>query len=145
MLLEPIFRSNQKVYTTVMIKDFDNVDLFLKELKHPLIKEINDIRFLILGADKNISEHIKWNAPSYCYKGEDRITFRFNKKDSIELIFHRGAKVKDSRNFVFEDRSELINWITKDRGTVIFQNRNDIAVKKKDFVKIVKRWMKETV
>jgi hypothetical protein len=30
----------------------------------------------VLASDDGITEHVKWNAPSFCYAGVDRVTFR---------------------------------------------------------------------
>jgi hypothetical protein len=47
----------------------DEVDRFLRDLDHPLKEEIVAVRDIILGADKEITEHIKWNAPASATKG----------------------------------------------------------------------------
>lgn len=120
------------------------VTRFLSTLKHPLKKEVAELRALILSADKDITEHIKWNAPSFCFRGEDRITFTLNKPDRIQLVFHRGAKVKRATGFVFVDKSGLIEWKTQDRGVVTFLDAKGIAQKKTTFIALVRHWMKET-
>lgn len=120
------------------------VDQFIQTLEHPFKDEIVKVREIILGADENITEHIKWNAPSFCYQGDDRITFRLHPPKNIQLIFHRGAKVKDSTVFSFDDSTGIIQWITKDRGTVTFENMEDIEEHKEDLKNLVKEWMKVT-
>ena len=39
---------------------------FLNNLEHPLKNEIEEVRKIILSVDEQITEHIKWNAPSFC-------------------------------------------------------------------------------
>lgn len=68
------------------------VTKFLDDLHHPLRPEIEQLRLIILGADRNIQENIKWNGPNYCFDNEDRITMRVQPPKQIQLIFHRGAK-----------------------------------------------------
>ncbi len=85
----------------------DAVDHFLQGLDHPLKEEIEDIRLAILRSNDRITEQIKWKAPSFCYHGDDRVTFKLHPPDRIQIIFHRGAKVKDARDFAFEDRTGL--------------------------------------
>ena len=46
--------------------DHHNVSDFLIELKHPLKKEMEAIRKIILKSNSELTEHIKWNAPSFC-------------------------------------------------------------------------------
>ena len=49
-------------------------------------------------------EHVKWNAPSFCYAGVDRVTFRLQPGNRLQLVLHRGAKVRDdAADFRFED------------------------------------------
>lgn len=114
---------------------------FLLALNHPFEKEIEEVRDSILGADEGISEHIKWNAPSYVFNGVDRITFRLHPPKNIQLIFHRGVEVKDNANFSFTDPSGLIQWKTKDRGVVTFTDMDDFIAKRSDFTSLVKAWI----
>jgi hypothetical protein len=120
------------------------VEEFIKNLDHPYKKEIVAIRMIILHADPQITEQIKWNAPSFCVNGDDRITFRLQPPNHAQLIFHRGAKVKDATNFSFDDPTNLIKWVTKDRGTVTFQNMEEVLLHEKDLQELVKRWIEKT-
>lgn len=52
---------------TVKLTGPEQVALFLKELEHPLKDEIEEVRKIILSAADDITEQIKWNAPSFCY------------------------------------------------------------------------------
>ena len=118
------------------------VNQYMEKLDHPLKAEIERVRELILGSDSQITEHIKWNAPSFCYQGEDRVTFRlFPAVDSIQLIFHRGAKVKASTDFAFQDESGLLKWLAQDRATLLFHDSNEIEDKSTLFKNLVSRWM----
>jgi len=78
---------------------------FMKNLKHPLKESMEVVREVILNANKGITEHIKWNSPSYCFEGEDRVTFNVHKNDNIMMVFHRGASLKDRRGkrILFKD------------------------------------------
>ena len=120
------------------------VEILLKNLDHPLKREIEEVRKIILGANEAITEQVKWNAPSFCYKGDDRITFNFHKKDLIQLIFHRGARVKDNADFKFNDGTGLIEWLAKDRGVVRFKNMNEVEEKRKALSRVADQWMTET-
>ncbi len=48
----------------------DKVDEFLENLSHPLKAEVEAVRSIIKGVNKDINEEIKWKAPSFNYKGE---------------------------------------------------------------------------
>ena len=48
-------------------------DLFMSGLDHPLKEGVERLRVAILNSNDGITEHVKWNAPSFCYAGEDRV------------------------------------------------------------------------
>ena len=43
---------------------------FMGRLEHPLKEGIEQLRAAILGSNDQITEHMKWNAPSFRYSGE---------------------------------------------------------------------------
>ena len=120
------------------------VDQFLAQLKHPLKAEVERVREIILGANPAITEQIKWRAPSFCINGDDRVTFRLNPPRDVQLIFHRGAKVKDTTGFSFTDESGLMTWLAPDRATVSFQDMPEIESSRVALAALVDRWMKAT-
>jgi hypothetical protein len=121
------------------------VDRFLAGLEHPLKAEIERVRAIILAADPEITERIKWNAPSFCYQGDDRVTMKLHPPASLQLIFHRGAKVKDSANFTFADDSGLLKWAAKDRGIVTLRDMAEVEANEAALTGLVNSWMHATV
>ncbi|MBW7454197.1 DUF1801 domain-containing protein [Paenibacillus sepulcri] len=115
------------------------VNEYMNNLEHPLKKEIEAVRTIILSADKQISEHIKWNAPSFCYGNEDRMTFNLHGKGFFRLVFHCGAKLKDgtAQKPMFEDATGLLDWAVSDRALVRFTDMNDVEAKKEKLVELV--------
>lgn len=122
------------------------VAAFLANLEHPMKDGILALRKTILGANSDLTEQIKWNAPSFCHGGDDRITFRLppNGKGGVQLIFHRGAKTKDTTDFKFTDPSGLVEWAASDRGVVTFKDADAIAPNTANLVKLVQAWLKAT-
>lgn len=116
---------------------------FLHKLEHPLKNEIVEVRNIILKSNEQLSEHIKWNAPSFCYNNEDRITFNLRGKEYFQLVFHCGAKVKEdkSETLLFEDSTGLLNWITNDRATIKFTNMNDVRAKQNKLAEVIMKWL----
>jgi hypothetical protein len=111
-------------------------------LHHPLKEGVEQLRTAILDSNDQITEHIKWNAPSFRYAGEDRVTFRLYPEDRVQLIFHRGAKVRsDSADFAFEDHTGLLRWVAADRAVVALGDVKDAEAKKRDLVEVVNRWV----
>lgn len=69
---------------------------------------------------------------------------KLHPQDSIQLIFHRGAKVKDSKDFVFNDSTGLLKWVTDDRAIVTLHEMKDVEAKKAALAKVVNEWMEST-
>lgn len=114
-------------------------------LDHPRKSEVEELRAAILASNPDITERIKWNAPSFCYHDEDRVTFRLQPGNRVELIFHRGAKVRsDADAFAFADPTGLLSWASSDRGVVTVADREDLKAKEADIVKLVNLWMEAT-
>lgn len=115
----------------------DKVDEFLREVNHPLKAEIEALRSIIKGVNKDINEEIKWNAPSFNYKGEYPVTFNLRETERIHLVFHNPhiAKVK----------SKLLEGNYVDRRMTYFVDMKDIKAKRpvlekalKDLIKLQK-------
>jgi hypothetical protein len=118
------------------------VDRFMKSLNHPLKEGVEQLRTAILDSNDRITEHIKWNAPSFRYAGEDRVTFRLYPEDRVQLIFHRGAKVRsDTADFTFDDQTGLLRWVAADRAVVPLRDAKDAEAKQRDLVEVVNRWV----
>lgn len=95
-----------------------SVDEFLDKLSHRRISEIRSLRSILLNVGPEVSERVKWNAPSFCWDADDRITMRLQPGDRLELIFHRGAKPKQAAHFNFVDTTGRIKWVADDRGVL---------------------------
>jgi hypothetical protein len=118
------------------------VDRFMEGLDHPLKDGIEQLRAAILDSNDQITEHIKWKAPSFCYADEDRVTFRLYPKDRVQLIFHRGAKVRsDAADFAFEDDTGILRWVANDRAVVGLRDAEDVDAKLPALVEVVNRWV----
>jgi hypothetical protein len=89
----------------------------------PSKRGVEQLRAAILDSNDDITEHVKWNAPSFRYAGEDRATFRLFPEDRVQLVFHRGSKVKDDAgNFAFDDETSLFRWVAADRAVVALRD-----------------------
>jgi hypothetical protein len=125
--------------------DSDKVATFMLELTHDRKAEVKQLRIAILAPPLGLTEHIKWNAPSFCIDGDDRITFRLQPGDRLELIFHRGAKKRsDTATFTFTDPSGLMKLLTPDRGVVVLANAAATAHHMPEILHLVEAWVTAT-
>ena len=112
----------------------DKVDEFLRELNHPLTAEIEAVRSIIKGVNKDIAEEIKWKAPSFNYKGEYLVTFNLWETKRIHLVFHNPqiAKVKSS----------ILEGNYENRRMTYFADMKDIKAKRPLLEKALKDLIK---
>jgi uncharacterized protein YdhG (YjbR/CyaY superfamily) len=64
------------------------VQKYMDDLEHPLKAEIQAVRDIIKGVHPEIQEEVKWNAPSYSYKGNYLVTFNLRATQHVHLVFH---------------------------------------------------------
>lgn len=122
------------------------VTTFLDSQNHPFRKEIEALRKLILSANKELIENIKWNGPNYVYKNEDRITMRIQPPKQVQLIFHCGAKVKaQPKTKLIKTDFGLLEWKGNDRAVATFKTFQNIEKSKTNLIQIVKEWIKTSV
>ncbi|MBK6731350.1 MAG: DUF1801 domain-containing protein [Bacteroidetes bacterium] len=120
---------------------------FLDEQKHSFRKEIDQLRIIILSADGNLTENIKWNGPNYSFENEDRITMRIQPPTTkqIQIIFHRGAKKQEQpKDKLIKENSKLLIWKENDRAIATFKNMTEIENAKTELMEIVKNWVNKT-
>lgn len=123
------------------VNNSSKVDEFMVSLEHPLKVEIEAVRALILGADKRINESVKWNAPSFYIK-EHFATFKLRPMETIQVVFHTGAKVRaDITDVDIDDPSGLLKWVAKDRGVATLADMKDIESKKIALIAVVRGWI----
>ena len=132
--------------TTAKPSEPEKVDAYIKRLKHPLKVVVVSLRKIILEADPEIGEEIKWNAPTYFYTGEMEesdpklykrylIVFNLFKKDCIRLVFWGGGKVNDKSGFLQGDYAD-------GRRLALFHNMEDVKSNKKHLLNALKQQLK---
>lgn len=122
----------------------DDVDAFVAGLKHPLAADIDAVRRIVLGVDPSIEEGVKWNAPSF-RTTEWFATLGVRSRDTMQLVFHRGAKVKDNATGGMDvpDPDGLIRWLSNDRCLVTLGKGAEISKHRKAFEAIVRAWIRQ--
>lgn len=122
---------NGKVPTkkkTTSSTDAVKVEEYMKKLKHPLKAEIEAVRSIIKKSNADISERIKWNAPSY-YSKEDMVTFNHRNEKQVHLVFHHPAIVKI--------KSPLLEGDYKDRRMLYLKEMKAVRKNKKELERIM--------
>lgn len=116
------------------------VDEFMARLDHPLKREIESIRRLIVEAHSSIAEGIKWNSPSF-RTTEYFATMHLRSKHSVGVILHVGAKARKISVSV-ADPTGLLRWLGRDRAMLEFSDLHDIRSKKAAFENVLRQWIR---
>jgi hypothetical protein len=122
------------------------VDGYMKKLKHPLLPVVVELRKIILSADKNIGEEIKWNAPCFFFTGPMKpfnpkeykrfiVGFNFFQKDCIRMIFLTGAKINDKSGLLSGDYED-------GRRLAHFKSLKEVKEKEKHLRAALKKWLR---
>jgi hypothetical protein len=119
-------------------------DAFMAALTHAAAPQMQRVRDLIRTALPALTERIKWNGPSFCHDGDDRITLGFDPKGRVRAILHRGVKVKDPTGFTFADPDTLAAWPAPDRAVITFASAEDLETKTPAFTAFCERWIEAT-
>ena len=102
---------------------------------------LDHLRRIVHDARPDLLEEVKWNAPSFSHNGEDRVTLGLDGKGGLRVVLHRGAAVKETAGFAFEDGDRLARWPAPDRGVVQFKSEADLAAKADALARLVRRWV----
>lgn len=122
------------------------VTAFLDSLEHPLRDEIESLREIIMNTKYELTEGIKWNGPNYSINGEDRITIKINPPKQLQVIFHRGAKVKEPpEERLLDNKYDILIWKENDRAIASFKNLGEIQKNSQMMREIAEKWIETTL
>ncbi len=77
------------------IRTAPEVDAWFKAYDNPMKPVVQRLREIVLDADSRIDECIKWQAPTFTYKG-NLASFYPKSKQHASLMFHQGARIPGS-------------------------------------------------
>ena len=119
------------------------VNHFIEQLDMSTASIVSAIRQTILDIDPMIDEQIKWNSPSFFYKGEmkefDPKTYQrdiavINVRKGIMLVLPTGASIKENTKI-------LEGNYTDGRRIIKFSDLEDVETKKTDLQNALKEWL----
>lgn len=109
----------------------DDVDAWLERTSNPQKALMQAVRRVLVTADRRIAEEIKWQAPTFVYKG-NIASFMPRATKFVGLMFHKGAEI--SGNF-----PGLTGSGTAAR-TFRIENSADLHAKSGELVAIMRTW-----
>ena len=69
-----------------------DVDAWFERYDNPMRDVVQRVREIVLGADPRVDECIKWQAPTFTYKG-NLASFYPKSRQHASLMFHQGAVI----------------------------------------------------
>jgi hypothetical protein len=118
---------------------------YIQKLDPSLAETITFLRQSILAINSEISEHIKWNSPSFYYSGDmkpfnpkeykrDILVMNIHRGDTILLVFPTGAKIIDT--------SGLLEGNYLDgRKIAKIKDLDEAKSRQKDLENAIRNWM----
>lgn len=107
------------------------VDAWFESYENPMKPVVERVRALVLSADARIEECIKWQAPTFTYRG-NLASFFPKSKQHASLMFHTGALIpgKHPRLVGTGDTSRVLKVATLAEANAA----------KRDIERVVKAW-----
>jgi uncharacterized protein YdhG (YjbR/CyaY superfamily) len=107
------------------------VDAWFAKYENPMKDVVLRIRAIVLAADKRMDECIKWQAPTFTYKG-NLASFFPKSKQHASLMFHLGAKIPG--------KHPLLEGTAATGRVMKIRTVADANAAKKGIEKIVRAW-----
>lgn len=116
---------------------------YIEKLDAPVAQIVQAIRQIVLSMDPEISEEVKWNAPSFLYTGEmkpfnpkeyKRYIIVMNLHKRILLVFPSGAKVNDNTGLLEGDYAD-------GRRLIYIKDIDDLKSKETGIKKVISDWL----
>ena len=84
-------------------------------------EQVVGLRRIVLALPVDLTEHVKWNSPSYVHDGIDRITMNVrNKERAVQLVLHLDTARPEVKSAppVMVDETGLVRWLSDIRGVI---------------------------
>ncbi len=108
------------------------VDAWFDRYDNPQKELVDAVRRVVLAADDRVTETIKWQAPTFVYKG-NIASFFPKSKAHASLMFHTGASLPDPDGLLEGDGAT--SRVAK------FADRDDLAAKTPALQALIRAWI----
>ena len=115
-----------------MAKQPPSVEAFMAALGHPMKAEVQAVRRIIQGVDPRIAEAIKWNAPTFSFKGY-LVTLDLH-APQLRLVFHNGA--------ILADPEGILKGAWPDRRLVTLLSMAEVEACRAALEGVVREWIR---
>lgn len=127
------------------VNDPESVNTYIAKLHPAFAALVQAVRQVILHADPEVGEQIKWNSPAFFYTGAmkpfDPKTYKRDivvmnlRKEEVLLVFPTGATIADKTGL-------LEGKYADGRRTAKFLSLNEVEAKGKDLQTVIQAWLR---
>ena len=107
------------------------VDSWFVDYEHPHKDAMLQIREIILGADRRMTESVKWSSPTFSFEG-NLASFQPRTKNFVSLLFHRGSEIPGDHPRLDGDAALA--------RVMRFEDLEDVEIQRKDLEAVVRAW-----
>jgi hypothetical protein len=129
----------------VKISGTEQVGAFMATMDPAWRDTVNILRSVILEADPEIAEQVKWNAPAFYYNGEmkafaantykrDIVVLNLRQKDHVLLVFPTGAAINSHGHLLEGDDAD-------GRRMIKISSAADARAKKRGLQEVLRAWL----
>jgi len=115
-----------------MTQHDSTVDAWFDRYENPQRELVLAVREAILDADEKVAEVIKWQAPTFVYKG-NIASFYPKTKTHASLMFHRGAALDDPDGLL-EGEGDVSR-------VARFVDADELAAKRDALQRLIRKWI----
>ena len=108
------------------------VDAWFARYENPQKELVLAVRDVVLAADDRVGEVIKWQAPTFVYRGNIASFFPRAKKH-VALMFHQGASLPDPAGILAGDGDTARSLRITDAA--------DLATKAEALAELIRAWI----
>lgn len=106
------------------------IETYLSTFEHPLLDAITEVRSVFHAHSPEIVEEVKWNAPTFSYRGEYLCTIHVKALDRVMLIFHNAVTP--------QVQSDLLEGNYSDgRRMAYFSDLDDVRARRADLDDVI--------
>jgi hypothetical protein len=108
------------------------VDAWFERYENPQRELVRAVREAVLDADERVTETIKWQAPTFMYKG-NIASFYPKTTKHVSLMFHRGADLDDPDGLL-EGEGDVSR-------VARFLDADDLERKREALQRVIRNWI----
>ncbi|MDO9375531.1 MAG: DUF1801 domain-containing protein [Ferruginibacter sp.] len=121
---------------------------FIEQLEPGLAAMVASLRSLVLSAESQVGEQVKWNSPAFYYTGEMQpFDPKEYKRDIVVMNIHRGYPllVFPTGATIIDTTGLLEGKYTDGRRIASFKSLEEIDSKGADLQQVIRTWLKQVV